>query len=42
MNKFKLTEDLYILDKVILPKNAEVSFDEDDEVTNDTNLSSIV
>jgi hypothetical protein len=32
MNKFKLTEDLYILDKVILPKNAEVSFDEDDEV----------
>lgn len=32
MNKFKLTEDLYILDKIILPKNTEVSFDESGEV----------
>jgi hypothetical protein len=32
MNKFKLTEDLFILDKIVLSKNSEISFDENDEV----------
>jgi hypothetical protein len=28
MSNYKLIEDLQILDKVILPKNSEISFDE--------------
>ena len=32
MSNYKLIEDLQILDKVILPKNSEISFDEHDEV----------
>jgi hypothetical protein len=32
MSKYKLTEDLQILDKIILPKGSEISFDEQDEI----------
>jgi hypothetical protein len=32
MSKYKLIEGLHILDKIILPKGSEISFDEQDEI----------
>jgi hypothetical protein len=41
MSKFKLTEDLLILDKVILPKGSIISFDEYDEIKISTEFGPI-
>jgi len=41
MSKFKLTEDLQILDKVILPKGSQISFDEFNEIKISTEFGPI-
>jgi hypothetical protein len=41
MSKFKLTEDLLILDKVILPKGSIISFNEYDEIKVSTEFGPI-
>jgi hypothetical protein len=41
MSKFKLTEDLQILDKVILPKGSQISFDEFNEIKISTEFGQI-
>lgn len=41
MSKFKLTEDLIILDKTILPKGSIISFDEHDEIKISTEFGPI-
>lgn len=41
MSKFKLIEDLLILDKVILPKGSNISFDEYNEIKIPTEFGSI-
>jgi hypothetical protein len=41
MSKFKLTEDLQILDKVILPKGSQITFDEFNEIKISTEFGPI-
>ena len=41
MSKFKLTEDLQILDKIILPKGSQISFDEFNEIKISTEFGPI-